>query len=605
MRTLRFAAALFALVLAPRSQEFPTATIDCFGAITVQDQGRLKPLSTVAHWTLTRFRGRASCITPDGRTLTPTAWLLDLLFFPERAKDYEVFLVENDAVLAAIGVTVEGKQKRDRYSFAMLQPGLERAADLAERYQRLEARQRTGVENQILQLAVNLLDYMELQNWFEFAQPAAQGNDPHARHGGRTLAIFAPPNPRMPEWLTPAEIDLVPAAAGLETLRKTRELLAELPALRNEPAGFAAKLDAVKRALDGLAQARLQQAGAKDLPSERRELGLVGFERTYYRLDLVYRSLYVFVFGFLACAAMWFLPRSKKLLWTAFAAVGAGEALLVTAIVLRCILRGRPPVVTLYETILFITAVGVLVALFMEIVQRKGLATSVASVLGVLGMFLANRYEISDGQDTMPTVQAVLDTNFWLATHVTSITIGYSAGLLAAALAHVYLLGKFFAVRTADPAFYRNVSRMVYGVTCFGLFFSVVGTILGGVWANDSWGRFWGWDPKENGALLICLAQITMLHARMGGYLREHGMCMAAIVTGMIVAASWWGVNLLQVGLHSYGFTSGIAGRLMIFWGTQGLVLLLGAAAWFAARRLTPRSEATSSGASGESVPAK
>jgi cytochrome c biogenesis factor len=96
---------------------------------------------------------------------------------------------------------------------------------------------------------------------------------------------------------------------------------------------------------------------------------------------------------------------------------------------------------------------------------------------------------------------------------------------------------------------------MAYGVVCFSLATSVVGTILGGVWANDSWGRFWGWDPKENGALLICLAQIALLHARMTGMVRDAGFMLVTAATGMIVLFSWFHVNLLQVGLHAYGFS--------------------------------------------------
>ena len=117
---------------------------------------------------------------------------------------------------------------------------------------------------------------------------------------------------------------------------------------------------------------------------------------------------------------------------------------------------------------------------------------------------------------------------------------------------------------------------MTYGVVLFALLLSVVGTILGGVWANESWGRFWGWDPKENGALMIVLVQLAILHARMGGYIRDLGFCLCSIVAGMVVAWSWWGVNLLGIGLHSYGFTGGIWFALLIFWGLESLVLLVG-----------------------------
>jgi ABC-type transport system involved in cytochrome c biogenesis permease subunit len=120
---------------------------------------------------------------------------------------------------------------------------------------------------------------------------------------------------------------------------------------------------------------------------------------------------------------------------------------------------------------------------------------------------------------------------------------------------------------------------MAYGTICFGLLFAFLGTMLGGIWANKSWGRFWGWDPKENGALLIVLWNLTILHARMGGYIRDLGVCIAAVFGAVIVSMSWWGVNLLGVGLHSYGFTSGIFGLLAAFWLIETFVMALGLAA--------------------------
>ena len=190
------------------------------------------------------------------------------------------------------------------------------------------------------------------------------------------------------------------------------------------------------------------------------------------------------------------------------------------------------------------------------------------------------KFEEVNRTDTMPRLQAVLDTNFWLATHVTCISIGYSAGLLAAALAHLHILGKVFGLKKGNDDFYRSVSRMVYGTLCFSLIFSVVGTILGGVWANDSWGRFWGWDPKENGALLIVLAQLAILHARMGGYIRAFWISMCVVLQGIVVSFSWWGVNLLGIGLHSYGFTDGIWTGLLTFWAIEGVVLGAGLIWW-------------------------
>jgi len=236
-------------------------------------------------------------------------------------------------------------------------------------------------------------------------------------------------------------------------------------------------------------------------------------------------------------------------------------------------IRGRPPVSTLYETILFITSIAVISSLLIERMNRQRIALALAAVLGTGGMFLAFRYEAMEAVDTMPSLVAVLDTNFWLSTHVTTVTMGYSAGLLASAFAHIWVLGKLFGLKRGESRFYSSLSRMTYGVICFGLLFSTVGTILGGIWANESWGRFWGWDPKENGALMIVLWDLFILHARMGGYIRDTGLAMAAIFGGMIVAFSWWGVNLLGIGLHSYGFTSGIMRSLLVFYILEVLML--------------------------------
>jgi cytochrome c biogenesis factor len=150
--------------------------------------------------------------------------------------------------------------------------------------------------------------------------------------------------------------------------------------------------------------------------------------------------------------------------------------------------------------------------------------------------------------------------------------------MLGGAIAHVFIVGKLFGFKRNDKLFYKNITRMVYGIICFALVFSAVGTVLGGIWANYSWGRFWGWDPKENGALLIVLWNLAILHSRMGGYIRDLGINMAAVAGGMVVAFSWFGVNLLGVGLHTYGFTAGIGGTLRIFWSIESFVILLGVA---------------------------
>ena len=147
----------------------------------------------------------------------------------------------------------------------------------------------------------------------------------------------------------------------------------------------------------------------------------------------------------------------------------------------------------------------------------------------------------------------MLDTNLWLATHVVCITLGYASTFLAGTLAAVYVV-RGVATPSLDADLRKSLARMVYGIVCFAMFFSFVGTILGGIWADQSWGRFWGWDPKENGAILIVLWNALILHARWSGMVRERGMVLLAVFGNVVTSWSWFGTNMLGIGLHSYGF---------------------------------------------------
>ena len=172
-------------------------------------------------------------------------------------------------------------------------------------------------------------------------------------------------------------------------------------------------------------------------------------------------------------------------------------------------------------------------------------------------------------------LRAVLDTNVWLATHVVVVTLGYSSVGLAGLLGIIYIL-RGVLTSSFSAATAASLSRMIYGVICFATLCSFVGTILGGIWADQSWGRFWGWDPKENGALLIVLWNATILHARWGGLIRERGLAVMSVFGNIVVSLSWFGVNMLGVGLHSYGFMDQAFGTLTAFIASQLVVIGLG-----------------------------
>jgi ABC-type transport system involved in cytochrome c biogenesis permease subunit len=231
-------------------------------------------------------------------------------------------------------------------------------------------------------------------------------------------------------------------------------------------------------------------------------------------------------------------------------------------------------VTNLYSSAVFIGWGGIVLCMVLELIFRNGVGSVVAAVLGFGTLLIADRLDVRDA-DTMAQLEAVLDTNFWLATHVVVITLGYATTFLAGLLAIVYIIAGLF-----NPEFRgeqrKDVARMVYGILCFATLTSFVGTILGGIWADQSWGRFWGWDPKENGAILIVLWNAIILHARWGGIVRERGIMVLAVVGNIITAWSWFGTNMLGVGLHSYGFMEGAIPALVSFWVSQVLLIGMG-----------------------------
>jgi ABC-type transport system involved in cytochrome c biogenesis permease subunit len=254
-------------------------------------------------------------------------------------------------------------------------------------------------------------------------------------------------------------------------------------------------------------------------------------------------------------------------------AAWAALAVHTVGLAARIWLQGRPPVTNLYSSAVFVGWASALLGLAAERVHRRGFAAAAAAAVGFTTLVIAQHLTASG--DTLEMMRAVLDSNFWLATHVVCVTIGYSSTFLAAALGVAWVVRKQL-VRGADAEATKALVSLTYGVICFSLLFSFVGTMLGGIWADQSWGRFWGWDPKENGALLIVLWNAFILHARWGGYARERGVMLMAVFGGIITSLSWFGVNMLGVGLHSYGFMDKAFWWLLAFAVSQLAVILAG-----------------------------
>ncbi len=234
---------------------------------------------------------------------------------------------------------------------------------------------------------------------------------------------------------------------------------------------------------------------------------------------------------------------------------------LTAGILMRMAVSGRPPVTNLFETFVFVAWAAALGGLIYARLYRNLIGPAVGIGGGLLMLALSGKFG-ADG-DTLPVLQAVLDTNFWLSTHVTTITLGYAACVVAGIVGRIYMVQLArWPERERD---FEGVYRNLFAALAFGLTLSFIGTLLGGVWADQSWGRFWGWDPKENGALLIVLWSALLFHAKLAKLIGKFGMAAGSALLTIVVMFAWFGINLLGVGLHSYGFIDGVLTGLVAY----------------------------------------
>jgi ABC-type transport system involved in cytochrome c biogenesis permease subunit len=259
--------------------------------------------------------------------------------------------------------------------------------------------------------------------------------------------------------------------------------------------------------------------------------------------------LYVAVFVLACCSWLGFTTALRR---SALALLFVTLGYHTIGLAGRVYISGHAPITNLYSSAVFIAWAGALLCVALELINRNGIATALAAAIAIPSLIIA--YCLSGDGDTMAPLQAVLDTNLWLWTHVICVTLGYAATFVAGATGILYIMLGLFTKQLVLMENRKALSRMTYGILCFAMIFSFVGTILGGIWADQSWGRFWGWDPKENGAVLIVLWTALVLHARWCGWARERGVAALAVFGNIVTSWSWFGTNMLGVGLHSYGF---------------------------------------------------
>tara|TARA_B100001939_G_scaffold314008_1_gene298132 strand:- start:1044 stop:2666 length:1623 start_codon:yes stop_codon:yes gene_type:complete len=507
------------------------------GDIPLQDEGRIKPLDTFARNHLLAFYGKRSIKELD---MGATDWIINLILNPENGRDQKIFNIRNPEVASSLFLDWTNEHK---YSFNQITPGLSEQSSMLEMIDQKDASDRTVYEKQLYEISRNILRFEEISYL--------------------KALKFIPPsnNSESGEWLSPFDFILkgIPANENQEEILNSLQMY-----LANRLAGNDLEMSSALNRYE-MALSTFQGINVK-VDNLKKETWM-------NRVNLFYISLGLYLLSFIFLSISWMI-KPILLNRVAYLLLISGTVIHGYGIFLRMQIMERPPVTTLYESVIFVSLIIMALAVLLEYFRKDGLGIFVGSVSGSVLHYVGFSYA-ADG-DTLGMLVAVLNSNFWLATHVTTITIGYGASLMAGCVGHLYLIQE---IRGVNSASLKSIFNNLFGITLLALFFTLFGTILGGIWADQSWGRFWGWDPKENGALLIVLWQLMMIHMRLSGLAKPKEFALGMALNNIIVALAWFGVNLLQVGLHSYGFDDGVARNLFMFIGFE-IIFCLGTYYW-------------------------
>ncbi len=509
---------LVLLLAAPLSAQ--TLDFKALSLLPLQEGGRVKPLDTFARESARMITGHEKFQGQGSMDL-----LFDWLTHPAEWNNKNFILIENLELKNLLSVPVD--QKFVSPKFLIANDGFIAYAKM--NYAKQEKKiSLNAMEKESLTVFTRLQRFEDIET-------------------GKLLALLPIPNEKTQKWVT------------LEDLQD---------AYRKNPKGMP---DAIKTILATFAQV-LKSYDAHDaagFASNSQDLSMLlaqlgtkeSVDPGKIALEVQFNSLKPFQWAWIlhlsafVLVGLSILFASRALYVPGFIAFLAGIGISAYGFILRCIIAGRPPVSNMYESLLWVTFGMTVFALIFELIYKNRQFVAAGSVLAVLGFVLADNAPTILDPSIQP-LEPVLRSNFWLTIHVLTITLSYAAFLLSLGIGHVCLwtLWKY----AGDKERLKKQIQLLYRVVQVGIVMLAAGTILGGVWASYSWGRFWGWDPKETWALIALLGYVAILHGRLSGWLKEKGFIIGVVLAFLGVLMAWYGVNfILGAGLHSYGFSKG------------------------------------------------
>jgi ABC-type transport system involved in cytochrome c biogenesis permease subunit len=535
---LRILVALLLAAVVLRADNVPLDT-NALATLVVQDHGRKKPFTTFAHEMLLAMSGHATyeLENSDGTktTLSPEQVVLDLWFKPEGWDDRPLIVINFLELKQKLGVAVD----RKLFSFSELI----KVPALMELLNEAQKQRQAGKGDTLpayLKEAESLGQRMQL--FRDLVQGAKETVVPNPEKADAPWT-FANPTPDGENF---AFIITNSLAAG-DVLKAAGDKLTEWAALYES--GDIAKFNAMTP--------QVVEAFRAVAPQFYPTPASLQFEHTYMVVDpfLWAWIIYLCALIVLLLTAIWARRIGYLVTW---ALTLAGMSFEIYGFASRIIISGRPPVTDLYETVIWVSFIGMVFAVILEAVYRRRYFLYAGLPAAILTLIVADSDSTILDASINP-LTAVLRNNMWLTIHVLTIVSSYAAFVLTAALGHIALVMSFWGKRYAKAQ--AEVHFFIYRAMQIGILLLATGTILGGVWANYSWGRFWGWDPKETWALITLLCYLALVHGRLAGWWRGFGLAIGSVLCFLSVMMSWYGVNFIlgQNGksLHSYGLSTG------------------------------------------------
>jgi len=513
-----------------------------WGLLAIQDGGRRKPVDTFARETLIKITGR-STYTSGAKTWQATDFILSMLLDTHDWKKEPMILVS----LGELKQRLELPEQQRRFSFNQLTalPELNTLANQAHAVQKAE-KPLSRLQSEVLSVTARL------------------GLFAHVMDGSAFLLAPAPEKATDP-WIVP------PAFAQYYNEQQFVPVQTQLQAMAN--AYVKGDTFAFGRAANQLRD-NLRQLSPKIYPDESQ----LRLEYFYNNWDGFYRAAWSYGIALLLLSIAYARSRDRGSILSKIGVSLAAVGLLFHAsgIVMRCLIAGRPPVTNMYESIIWVSFAVSFFGMIFFARYRTPVYLLAALPVSLVALLLVHQMPIAMPSSIDPLVPVLRD-NFWLTIHVLTITLSYAAFALAMGFGHILLFR--YARNPVSARADQSMHFWLYRVLQLGVILLAAGTILGGVWANYSWGRFWGWDPKETWALIALLCYILTLHGRLAGWWTQFGLVVASVVCFLAVLMAWYGVNfVLGKGLHSYGF--GIGGENYVGGFVIADLLFVGFAIW-------------------------